>query len=44
MSNGKTYEDVDPLYEYLDLSNRRMGIHGIEEVLEDIEHDTLVSL
>ena len=37
-----TYEDVDEKFEYLDLSWRHMGVTGIEEILEDVEDDTML--
>lgn len=37
-----TYEDVDETFEYLDLSRKNLGVLGIQDILNDIEYDTLL--
>lgn len=40
--NEGPYEEVNPEFEYLDLSHRGLGPHGILEVLQDITGDQIL--
>lgn len=37
-----TYEDFDSVYEYLDLSGKRIGTDEIREILDDLVEDTMI--